>query len=114
MSSDQQTETLYSPSMDGVAYRARAIIKAGGVEEFISSHSVDKLKVCLSEALVLGLLRQGVSKYLAIFGHGSTHLGEILRIYTDAGVTKVFNFRNEVEMAHAGTALSWVLRVQQV
>ncbi len=108
MSSDQQTETLYSPSMDGVAYRARAIIKAGGVEEFISSHSVDKLKVCLSEALVLGLLRQGVSKYLAIFGHGSTHLGEILRIYTDAGVTKVFNFRNEVEMAHAGTALSWV------
>ena len=57
---------------------------------------------------MLGLLRQGVRKYLAIFGHGSTDLGEVLRVYTEAGVTQVFNFRNEVEMAHAGTALAWV------
>lgn len=108
MSSNQPSDTLRSPSMDGVAYRAQAIAKSGGIESFIATYEVGKLAVCLSEALVLGLLRQGVSKYLAIFGHGSTHLGEILRIYTDAGVTKVFNFRNEVEMAHAGTALSWV------
>jgi len=99
---------LLNPNMNGVAYRAKAIIKAGGIEQFIATHDVQNLSVCLSEALVMGLLRQGVSKYLAIFGHGSTHLGEILRIYTEAGVTKVFNFRNEVEMAHAGTALSWV------
>ena len=45
------------------------------------------LSVSLSEGLVLGLLRQGVRKYLAIFGHGSTDLGEVLRVYTDAGVT---------------------------
>lgn len=64
--------------------------------------------VSLSEGLVLGLLKQGVSKYLVIFGHGSTDLAEVLRVYTEAGVTQVFSFRNEVEMAHAGTALAWV------
>ena len=101
-------QLLNKPGIEGIESRAKAIAKAGGIEQFIDAHDVQKLQVCLSEALVLGLLRQGVSKYLAIFGHGSTHLGEILRVYTEAGVTKVFNFRNEVEMAHAGTALSWV------
>jgi 3D-(3,5/4)-trihydroxycyclohexane-1,2-dione acylhydrolase (decyclizing) len=56
---------------------------------------------------VLGLLRQGVSKYLAIFGHGSTDLAEILRIYGEEGVTRTINCRNEVAMAHAATALKW-------
>lgn len=99
---------LNKPGIEGIESRAKGIAKAGGIEQFIATHNVQDMQVCLSEALVLGLLRQGISKYLAIFGHGSTHLGEILRIYTEAGVTKVFNFRNEVEMAHAGTALSWV------
>ena len=99
---------LNKPGIEGIEGRAKAIAKAGGIEQFIATHDDQNFQVCLSEALVLGLLRQGVSKYLAIFGHGSTHLGEILRIYTEAGVTKVYNFRNEVEMAHAGTALSWV------
>jgi 3D-(3,5/4)-trihydroxycyclohexane-1,2-dione acylhydrolase (decyclizing) len=61
----------------------------------------------LAEALVLGLLKQGVRKYLAIFGHGSTELGEVLRIYEEEGVTRTFNCRNEVAMAHAATALRW-------
>ena len=61
----------------------------------------------LSEGLVLGLLKQGVRKYLAIFGHGSTDLGEVLRIYEEEGVTRTFNCRNEVAMAHAATALRW-------
>ena len=61
----------------------------------------------LSEALVLGLLRQGVRKYFAIFGHGSTDLGNVLRIYEEEGVTRTINCRNEVEMAHAATALRW-------
>ena len=34
-------------------------------------------------------------------------LAEILRIYEKFGVTKTFNFRNEIEMTHAATALSW-------
>ncbi|MDE0696041.1 MAG: thiamine pyrophosphate-dependent enzyme, partial [Boseongicola sp.] len=48
---------------------------------------------------------QGVSKYLVIFGHGSTELGETLRVYEAAGLVRCHQFRNEVEMSHAGTAL---------
>jgi 3D-(3,5/4)-trihydroxycyclohexane-1,2-dione acylhydrolase (decyclizing) len=97
------------PGTDGQRARAQAIAAAGGLSAALAQGSLPaRLNVSLSEGLVLGLLRQGVSKYLAIFGHGSTDLGEVLRIYTEEGVTRVFNFRNEVEMAHAGTALSWV------
>ncbi|MGB9018415.1 MAG: thiamine pyrophosphate-dependent enzyme, partial [Pseudolabrys sp.] len=64
-------------------------------------------EMTLSEAIVLGLLKQGVRKYFAIFGHGSTDLGNILRIYEEEGATRTINCRNEVEMAHAATALRW-------
>ncbi len=66
-----------------------------------------QIEVTLAEALVLGLLKQGVRKYLAIFGHGSTQIAEVLRVYGAAGVTRTFQFRNEVAMAHAATALRW-------
>jgi 3D-(3,5/4)-trihydroxycyclohexane-1,2-dione acylhydrolase (decyclizing) len=66
------------------------------------------LDVTLSEALIIGLLKQGVTQYYAIFGHGSTDLGEILRIYAEEGVVTVVNCRNEVEMAHSATAYAWV------
>lgn len=93
---------------NGQKARADAIARAGSLQQALTSGALPQsLNLTLSEALVLGLLKQGVSKYLAIFGHGSTDLGEVLRIYTEAGVTKVYNFRNEVEMAHAGTALAW-------
>ncbi|MEF7613188.1 thiamine pyrophosphate-dependent enzyme [Aquincola sp. MAHUQ-54] len=96
------------PGTQGQRTRAAAIAEAGGLQAAIDRGLLPRrLDVTLSEALVLGLLKQGVTKYLAIFGHGSTDLGEVLRIYTEAGVTQVFNFRNEVEMAHAGTALAW-------
>lgn len=99
------------PGSDGQRSRATAIASAGGLQAAMDSGLLPKqVSVSLSEGLVLGLLRQGVHKYLAIFGHGSTDLGEVLRVYTEAGVTQVFNFRNEVEMAHAGTALAWVYR----
>ena len=88
--------------------RARAIAVAGGLETALAEGKIGPcIDTTLSEALVLGLLKQGVSKYLAIFGHGSTDLGEVLRIYEDAGVTRTFNCRNEVAMAHAATALKW-------
>lgn len=88
--------------------RAEAISASGGLAKAIEKGEIPAvLELTLSEALVLGLLKQGVSKYLAIFGHGSTDLGEVLRIYQAAGVTQTYNFRNEVEMAHAGTALGW-------
>ncbi len=99
------------PGLAGLALRAQAIAEAGSLQNALDQGLLpERMSVTLSEGLVLGLLRQGVSKYLAIFGHGSTDLAEVLRLYTAAGVTQVFNFRNEVEMAHAGTALAWVYR----
>ena len=93
---------------DAMRVRARAIREAGSLAEALRKDTLPKLvETTLSEALVLGLLKQGVAKYLAIFGHGSTDLGEVLRIYEEEGVTRTFNFRNEVEMAHAATALRW-------
>ena len=91
-----------------MAARARAIAAAGGLDEALEAGALPAtFDATMSEALVLGLLRQGVRTYLAIFGHGSTDLGEVLRVYEAAGVTRTVNFRNEVAMAHAATTLSW-------
>lgn len=99
---------VVAPGLQGQRARASAIAEAGGLQAALDQNRLpSRMSVSLSEALVLGLLKQGVTKYLAIFGHGSTDLGEVLRVYTEAGVTQVHNFRNEVEMAHAGTALAW-------
>ncbi|MGE0563532.1 MAG: thiamine pyrophosphate-binding protein [Pseudolabrys sp.] len=88
--------------------RARAIAAAGGLDAALAGGTIPKLvDTSLSEALVLGLMKQGVRKYFAIFGHGSTDLGEVLRIYEEEGATRTINCRNEVEMAHAATALRW-------
>jgi 3D-(3,5/4)-trihydroxycyclohexane-1,2-dione acylhydrolase (decyclizing) len=97
-----------SEASSAIRARARAIAEAGGLSEAISRKALDSvIDITLSEALVLGLLRQEVRKYLAIFGHGSTDLGEVLRIYEEEGVTRTINCRNEVAMAHAATALKW-------
>jgi 3D-(3,5/4)-trihydroxycyclohexane-1,2-dione acylhydrolase (decyclizing) len=66
------------------------------------------LDLTLSEALVLGLLRQGVRTYLAVLGHGSTEVGEVLRVYQEAGLVKVVGVRSEIEASHAAAALRWV------
>jgi 3D-(3,5/4)-trihydroxycyclohexane-1,2-dione acylhydrolase (decyclizing) len=88
--------------------RARAIRAAGGIDAALAAGEVPKLvETTLAEALVLGLFKQGVRKYLAIFGHGSTEFGEVLRVYQEEGVTRTFNCRNEVAMAHAATVLRW-------
>jgi 3D-(3,5/4)-trihydroxycyclohexane-1,2-dione acylhydrolase (decyclizing) len=88
--------------------RARAIAQAGGIDAALAKGAVPKLvDTTLSEGIVLGLLKQGVRKYLAIFGHGSTDLGEVLRVYEEEGLTRTINCRNEVAMAHAATALRW-------
>lgn len=62
----------------------------------------------LSEALVLGLLQQQVKTFFTVLGHGSTEVGEVLRIYQQAGLVKVFGVRSEIEASHAATALRWV------
>lgn len=94
--------------LTGVPERAKRIAESGGIARALETGALPhRVSVTLSEGLVLGLLLQGVSKYLAVFGHGSTELGEVLRAYDEAGVTRTYNFRNEVEMAHAATTLAW-------
>lgn len=73
-----------------------------------TGHLPRRLGLTLSEALVLGLLRQGVKSYFAVLGHGSTEVGEVLRVYQEAGLLKVYGVRNEIEASHAATALRWV------
>jgi len=88
--------------------RAGAIARAGGIDAALAKNALPRIvEATLSEAMVLGLLKQGVRKYFAIFGHGSTDLGNVLRIYEEEGITRTVNCRNEVEMAHAATALRW-------
>ncbi|HEX2655621.1 MAG TPA: thiamine pyrophosphate-dependent enzyme [Xanthobacteraceae bacterium] len=88
--------------------RAHAICEAGGIEQALAAGSIPKIiETTLAEALVLGLLKQGVTKYFAIFGHGSTEFGDVLRIYEEEQLTRTIQCRNEVAMAHAATALRW-------
>lgn len=97
-----------TPAEAAMRARASAIGKAGGPAEALAAGGLAaRLRLGLSEALVLGLLKQGVRAWYAIFGHGSTDLGNVLRIYAEEGVVQVINCRNEVEMAHAATARAW-------
>lgn len=89
--------------------RAAAIAAAGGIDAALATGTLpERVDVTLSEALVLGLLRQGVTRYLTVLGHGSTEVGEVLRIYEGAGLVQAFPVRHETAAAHAATALRWV------
>ena len=86
--------------------RAAAVADAGGLEEAVRAGMFTAVEgMTVSEALILGLLRQGVRKYIGVFGHGSTELGEALRIYESAGLVEVYNVRSEIEASHAASAL---------
>jgi 3D-(3,5/4)-trihydroxycyclohexane-1,2-dione acylhydrolase (decyclizing) len=89
--------------------RAAAIARAGGFEAALAGGDLPRrVDVTLAEALVLGLLRQGVTRYVVVLGHGSTELGEVLRVYEEAGLVRTFAVRHETEASHAATALRWV------
>ncbi len=89
--------------------RAGSIAEAGGIEEALGSGALSRFQdVSLSEAVVLGLLRQGVRRFLCVLGHGSTDLGEALREYEGAGLLKTYCVRHETEASHAAAALRWV------
>ncbi|MCB2010739.1 MAG: hypothetical protein KDF64_09085, partial [Geminicoccaceae bacterium] len=86
--------------LDTVAERAGFLADHGGLDAAIDAGLVsDPVTVSAAEGLVLGLLRQGVRKYLVILGHGSTVIADILRAYEEAGLIRCWQFRNEVEMA---------------
>ena len=89
--------------------RAQWFKSHGGVNAVVEADLLSNtVSMGLTEVLVLGLIRQGITKFLMILGHGSTEFGETFRVYESAGLVKGFQFRNEVEMAHTATALRWV------
>jgi 3D-(3,5/4)-trihydroxycyclohexane-1,2-dione acylhydrolase (decyclizing) len=94
---------------DSRSERARTIAAAGGIDRALDAGSLPRrVDVTLSEAVVLGLLRQSVRTFLCVLGHGSTEIGEVLRVYEQAGLLRTCGVRHEVEAAHAATALRWV------
>jgi len=89
--------------------RAKAIADAGGFEQALALGTLSATAdLTLSEAVVLGMLRQGISTFLCVLGHGSTEIGEVLRIYQEAGVVRTCPVRSEIEASHAASALRWV------
>jgi len=89
--------------------RAKAIAKAGDIEAALKTGAIPQYAdVTLSEAIVLGLMRQGVRKFLGIFGHGATEIAEVLRVYEAEGLVKTYNVRHETAASHAATSLRWV------
>jgi 3D-(3,5/4)-trihydroxycyclohexane-1,2-dione acylhydrolase (decyclizing) len=89
--------------------RAACLARAGGLDGALQSGSLPRrIDTTLSEALVLGLLSQGVRTFFCVLGHGSTEIGEVLRIYHQAGLLRACGVRSEIEASHAASALRWV------
>ena len=66
----------------GIQQRAAAIAHHSSLHKAVSPGTIAQYQdITVSEALVLGLLQQGVTRYFGIFGHGSTAIAEVLRIY---------------------------------
>ena len=88
--------------------RAELIAEHGTIRSAVKAAQMGQFQaVTLSEALVLGLINQGVRKYIAVFGHGSTDIAQVLAVYEKAGLVTTYNVRNEVEGSHCATALRW-------
>lgn len=88
--------------------RAQAIKKFGTLRKAVEAGCLEKFEdVSLSEAVVLGLVNQGVTSFVGIFGHGMTDVGEALRIYQEEEVVRVYNVRNEIEASHVASMLRW-------
>lgn len=88
--------------------RAEALKAHGTLQTAVASGAVEQFQdVSTSEAVVLGLANQGVRTFIGIFGHGSTDIAEVLRVYDAAGVTRTVPVRSEVEASHIAAALRW-------
>jgi 3D-(3,5/4)-trihydroxycyclohexane-1,2-dione acylhydrolase (decyclizing) len=88
---------------------ALAIVTAGGYSQALSSGKLPKvINTTLAEVIVLGLLCQGVRTFFSVLGHGSTEIGEVLRIYQEQGLIQTLGLRSEIEASHAAAALRWV------
>lgn len=88
--------------------RAQEVKKYGTLRKAVEAGALEQFQdVSLSEAVVLGLVNQGVKIFVGIFGHGMTDVGEALRIYEEAGAVRTVNVRNEVEASHIASMLKW-------
>ena len=59
--------------------RAIAIKDAGNIHIAISKGKISRFQdITVSEAVVLGLLLQGVNKFVSVLGHGTTEIGEVV------------------------------------
>jgi 3D-(3,5/4)-trihydroxycyclohexane-1,2-dione acylhydrolase (decyclizing) len=107
--SQTSAETAQQALTAARTHRAQAIAQAGGMDKAIATGAIPRtIDTTVSEAIVLGLLRQGVRTYCGVLGHGSTEVGEVLRIYQQAGLVRFYNLRSEVEASHAAMALRWI------
>lgn len=88
---------------------AKIISEAGGIFNARQAGLLPRMiDTSVSEALILGLILQGVRNFICVFGHGSTELAEVLRIYQEYHLVKVFQVRSEIEASHAASALRWL------
>ncbi len=93
---------------DEVKKRAHTIAEWNGLKNALESGRIRQFQnVSLSETLILGLLNQGVSKYIGILGHGNTDFANILSHYENEGLVQFFNVRHATEAAHCVTMLKW-------
>jgi len=103
-----QSKLIYDQITAARQERVAAISKYGSLDAALASPGYPRRHdLTLSEAVILGLLRQDVRIYFAVFGHGSTDVAEVLRVYQGAGLVRVLNVRNEIEASHAASALRW-------
>jgi len=108
---DPSASTATTPQRLEAARRQRAqsIAAAGGLAAALEKGVLpNRLDTTLAEALILGLLRQQVRTFLCVLGHGSTEIGEVLRLYQEAGLLRCVGLRSEIEASHAAAALRWV------
>lgn len=90
------------------AKRANAILEYGTIRKAVEAGKMEQFQdISLSEAVVLGLVNQGVKTFVGIFGHGSTDVAEVLRVYEREGVVRTINVRNETEASHVASMLRW-------
>ena len=93
---------------DDVDSRAGTIAKHGSLAKVLAGGYLQQFQdVSVSETLVLGLLNQGVRKYIGILGHGNTDIANILSIYEHHGLVKFYNLRHETAAAHCASMLKW-------
>ena len=94
------------PAAQEPSARAAAIAAHGSLRAAIDAGAIPAtVTASLAELVVLGLLEQDVRTYVGVLGHGSTTVGEVLRIYEAAGVVRLAAVRHETEAAHAASAL---------